>query len=84
MTEFIRVLRHGSWSEKRKVLKYTGLASYDRYGPLKFPGKDSRVVKKNQIIINEFWQIMPRALYQRSLLEPQKRINYIHYSKSKN
>ena len=57
MTEFIRVLRHGSWSEKRKVLKYTGLASYDRYGPLKFPGKDSRVVKKNQIIINEFWHV---------------------------
>lgn len=54
MTKFIRVLRHGSWLEKREVLKYTGLGSYDRYGPLEFPRKDSRVVKKNQIIINEF------------------------------
>lgn len=54
MTEFIRVLRHGSWLEKRKVLKYTGLGNYFKYGILEFPKEGSKIIKKNQIIINEF------------------------------
>ena len=54
MTEFIRVLRHGSWLEKRKVLKYAGLGSYSKYGLLEIPKKGSKIIKKNQIIVNEY------------------------------
>ena len=57
MTKFIRVLRHGSWLEKREVLKYAGLGSYSKYGLLEFPKEGTKIIKKSQIIVNEFWGV---------------------------